>query len=171
MSPQASQHKQAQKVLLSIDPGYDRVGWAIGLTEKRNYQLVEAGYIQTDSNNSTFYRYQQIQAELEKLCLKHKPDEAAIESLFFSVNRKSAIQVSEARGLIIGVLLAHNLPIFEYHPVKIKEAVTGYGKADKKAVEKMVKMQTSLSNDATIIDDAIDAIALGITHALNASGF
>ena len=96
--------------------------------------------------------------------IKHfSPTQLAIETLFFSKNKKTALRVSEARGVIIAKCLDHSLEVFEYDPVKIKMAVTGNGAANKEAVEKMVRMQVSGSMNKHI-DDAIDAVAIAMTH-------
>mgnify|MGYP002713172446 CR=1 FL=1 len=151
--------------VIGIDPGYDRVGWAIG-TLTNTFTLVDAGCIQTNKKDAIFDRYQQITSELSELVAKYHPSEAAIETLYFSKNTTTAFRVSEARGIIIASLLKDNCHIFEYNPVEIKQAVTGNGAANKTAVEKMVQMQTTLPKNKKLIDDAIDAIAVGITHAV-----
>ena len=156
---------QTNLTVIGIDPGYDRVGWSIG-TFGSSYTLQAAGCIQTQKKESIFTRYSQISEELEKIVQKYQPSEAAIETLYFSKNTTTALRVSEARGVIISELLRKNCTIFEYNPVSIKQAVTGNGAANKTAVEKMVRMQTSLPDSTAMIDDAIDAIAVGITHAV-----
>lgn len=158
-------NKFAPITILSIDPGYDRVGWAIGELSGTSYHLVNCGCIETNSKADIFARYMQIQEELEGIISVHQPKIAALETLYFSKNRTTAIRVSEARGIIIATLLNHQLELFEYNPGEIKLAVTGYGNADKKAVEKMVRMQTQV-NQNKLLDDALDAVAVGMTHAL-----
>lgn len=151
--------------IIGIDPGYDRLGWSIGTLEN-TFTLIKAGCIQTNKKNDIFTRYQTIVSELSKIVATHHPTEAAIETLYFSKNTTTALRVSEARGVLISVLLAANCKVFEYNPVEIKQAVTGNGAANKQAVEKMVRMQTKLETKNKLIDDAIDAIAVGITHAV-----
>lgn len=150
-------------IILGLDPGYDRLGWAIGEKIKNKWQNLHYACIQTNKNESLLKRYSQLDTELQKIILKHKPDHAAIETLFFSKNRKTALTVSESRGVVLSCLIRNNLEIYEYHPGQIKQTITGYGKADKKAVEKMVRMELSLSTKP-IIDDAIDALGIMITH-------
>lgn len=152
-------------VVISIDPGYDRLGWSIGKIDS-SFLLIAAGCIQTDKKKDIFLRYTQIQTELKKILVTYKPTEAAIETLFFSKNTSTALRVSEARGVIIATLLDAHCTVFEYNPVEIKQAVTGNGAANKAAVEKMVRMQTTLQKNTKLIDDAIDAIAVGITHSV-----
>ncbi len=156
--------KPKTRTIISIDPGYDRLGWAIGTLDSE-YHLTTAGCIQTNKKDAIFLRYQHIVKELSKIVALHHPTEAAIETLFFSKNTSTALRVSESRGVVITVLLEANCRIFEYNPVEIKQAVTGSGSANKQAVEKMVSMQVKLPNNTILIDDAIDAVAVGITHA------
>lgn len=161
-------HKRTPKevhTILGIDPGYHRIGWSIGTTQQ-NYTLIAAGCIETLSSDSIFVRYATITAELEKILTTYKPTQAAIETLFFSKNTSTALRVSEARGILIATILSHTSSISEYNPVEIKQAVTGSGAANKAAVEKMVGMQVRLPKEVPLIDDAIDAIAIGITHAV-----
>lgn len=161
---QKSLHPNEQ-IVIGIDPGYDRIGWSIG-TIGSAFSLIAAGCIQTKKQTNIFLRYSTIQSELKEILLKYKPTEAAVETLFFSKNTSTALRVSEARGVIIASLLSEHCRVFEYNPVQIKQAVTGSGAANKTAVEKMVRMQTSLKNNTQLIDDAIDAIAVGITHSV-----
>lgn len=152
--------------ILGIDPGYDRIGWGIvNLSDNRAVKLLEYGCIQTNKNSSTMQRYSQVVKAMSELLTAYQPDEAALESIFFSKNQKTAMQVSEARGVIISALLPYLMPIAEYTPNQVKLTVTGSGSADKKAVEKMVRLQLKLT-EPKIIDDAIDAIAIAFTHSL-----
>ena len=153
-------------VILGIDPGYDRVGWSIGVKEKNTYSCTALGCIQTNKAESIFKRYQAIQADLTEIIAYFSPTQVAIETLFFSKNKKTALRVSEARGVIIGVCLDKNMEVFEYSPVEIKLSVTGNGAANKEEVEKMVRMQIKGQVNA-FIDDAIDAVAIGLTHAFH----
>lgn len=178
----ANKHKNT--TILGIDPGYDRMGWGIINSEGSSFQYVAAGCVQTSSKNQMFTRYQQVQKELEDIIDKYQPSELAIESLFFFKNKKTALKVSESRGIIIGKCLDYQLSVHEYTPLQIKQAVTGYGRADKQSVEKMVRLQlnvnTSKNNTShatnrnlesdeqttkiKLIDDAIDALAVAMTH-------
>jgi len=151
-------------IILAIDPGFDRVGWAVGKSERGQISVLAYGCIQTSPRQTLFIRYQQIIQELEQLIRQHQPTELAIESLFFFKNQKTVMPVSEARGVIIGCCLKANLAVFEYTPLQIKQAVTGYGRADKKQVAKMMRLQLKL-DDRPIIDDAMDALATLLTHA------
>lgn len=152
------------KVTLAIDPGYDRLGWAVGSIAKRNITQIAYGCIQTDKKLALLQRYTQIIEELSNIIKKHNPSELAIEDLFFSKNTKTAMKVSETRGIIIGSCLQKGIRVFEYKPNQIKLAVTGSGRANKKAVDKMVRLQLHIQPNK-IIDDTIDALATLITHA------
>lgn len=149
-------------IIVGIDPGYDRVGVAIGQKNGNNWQVLAYTCIQTDKKAHLFERYQQITEELEALLIKYQVTEAGIESLFWNKNQSTALDVSEARGVIIATLLRHQIKISEYTPLQIKQSLTGYGRADKKAVEKMVRMELTL--EGKIIDDTIDALATMICH-------
>jgi crossover junction endodeoxyribonuclease RuvC len=152
------------KVCLGIDPGYDRVGWAVGEIKGSQLQPIAYGLIQTDKHQTHFVRYQQVEAELSAILNQYQPVEAAIETLFFSNNQTTAMKVSEIRGIIISTLLRSKVECFEYNPSQIKLTVTGFGKADKKAVEKMIRLQLKLPAEK-VIDDTLDALAILLTHS------
>jgi len=151
--------------VIALDPGYDRLGWAIGQLNNRQLQISSFGIIQTQKSEDIFDRYQQLDTELTQLLLLHHPHQAAIETLFFSNNQTTAMRVSEVRGLLISTLLRHQVKCFEYNPSHVKLTVTGYGRADKKAVEKMVRLQLKLP-DNKLVDDTLDALAILLTHSL-----
>jgi crossover junction endodeoxyribonuclease RuvC len=152
--------------ILGIDPGYDRVGWAVlDISEKRDITVIEFGCVQTDKKSTIMERYAMITKQLSGMLATHNPQEAALETIFFSKNTKTAIRVSEARGVIISTLLPFGISLTEYSPNQVKLTVTGYGTADKQAVEKMVRMQLKITEKG-IIDDTIDAVAIAFTHAL-----
>ena len=164
---------QKEVIVLGIDPGYDRVGWAIGTravstgTIRHNtlFNCTALGCIQTNKSESIFSRYQKIQNDLEEIIAYFKPTQLAIETLFFSKNKKTALRVSEARGIIIGSCLKNGLEVFEYDPVTIKLATTGDGAATKQAVEKMIRLQIAGQINKHL-DDAIDAVAITLTHCV-----
>lgn len=156
---------KAKQIILGIDPGYDRIGWAVGNKQPSGIKVIEFGCIKTSKNKPLFDRYHEIDDQLTKILEKLKPSQLAIESLFFFKNHKTALKVSEARGVIISCAMRKKLAIHEYTPLQIKQAVTGYGQADKRAVEKMVRMQLELPNKK-IIDDTVDALAIFLTHAV-----
>jgi len=150
--------------ILGIDPGYDRLGWAICKITGPNLSVIKYGCVQTNKKATIFERYNQIIEELSTVIKQYKPQELAIENLYFSKNTKTALRVSESKGVVITLAIQQKMTIYEYDPVTIKQAVTGFGKADKKAVEKMTLMQLKLTNNDEVIDDAIDALAVAVTH-------
>lgn len=154
-----------EPLLLGIDPGYDRLGWAVAKKTDSGWENVHLGCIQTDRKLELIQRYQILEKELQKIIDRFKPTEAAIETLFFAKNTTTALKVAEVRGLIIACLLRNDIKIEQYNPVTIKEAVTGNGKADKKAIEKMINLEFKLQKNK-ILDDAIDALAVLFTHQL-----
>jgi crossover junction endodeoxyribonuclease RuvC len=160
--------KSNSPIILGIDPGYDRVGWAVGIFSNSKFKVINLGCIQTNNKENIFSRYAQISAELQRIARNYSPKVLAIETLFFAKNKKTALRVSEARGVIISTLLNENLEVYEYSPNAIKLAVTGSGAADKRAVEKMVKMQIKYDLNGQI-DDAIDALAVAMTHGFSAT--
>lgn len=156
-------NKATPQTIIGIDPGYGRLGWAIGQISNKKLKIIDCGCIQTDSKKKLFERYYQLQQNLEAVIKQHHPQIAVIESLFFFKNKKTALQVSESRGIVIAAFMAKKIKIYEYTPLQIKQSVTGYGRADKKAVDKMVRMQLNLPNQK-IIDDAMDAVAVVLTY-------
>src|SRR5260221_318 len=152
-------------VIIGIDPGYGRVGWCVGEAKGIQLELLEYGCIETDEKSSLMTRYTEIQKRLRQIVDKYNPDEAALESLFFTNNQKTAMHVSEARGLILGVFLGRHIRCFDYTPLQIKQAVTGFGKAEKDAVERMLRLQFHLDREK-ILDDAMDAIGVTLTHTV-----
>jgi crossover junction endodeoxyribonuclease RuvC len=154
-----------QIITLGIDPGYDRIGWSIGHGLGSKPKIIDFGCIQTSKTESLFDRYQFIEKHLQKIIEQYNPHDLAIETLFFSKNKKTALQVSEARGVILSCCTRNNLNIFEYYPNQIKLTVTGNGQANKTAIEKMVRLQLDIPQKK-IVDDAIDAIGIVLTHAI-----
>ena len=158
---------QKNNIVLAIDPGFDRLGWAVGEVKNRKVTVIGYGCIQTDKKVELFKRYSQIIEDLGLIINSHHPQVLAIEELFFSKNTKTAMKVSEVRGVIIAQMLAANIVVFEYHPNTIKQAIAGDGHADKSAVDKMVRLQLKIGNEK-IIDDTIDALAILLTHTVTA---
>lgn len=155
-----------QNLILGIDPGYDRLGWAIAIPSSSTIEVVDLGCISPPKNKNIEQRYTEIIKSLKKILKRHQVKELAIESIFFSKNTKTAIKVSELRGVVIGLALDEGLNVFNYNPNQIKLVVTGDGSADKKAVEKMLKLQVELP-EGKMVDDAIDAAAICLTHSLS----
>lgn len=149
--------------ILGIDPGTAIVGFSIIELENSSLKLLDYGCIYTDKNLSMNDRLLIIFNELEKIINKYSPDHMAIEELFYFKNNKTVISVGEARGVILLAGKKNNLSIYEYTPLQVKIGITGYGKADKKQVQLMVKTILKLK-EIPKPDDAADAIAIAITH-------
>ena len=151
--------------LLSIDPGYERIGIALinhDETRKKKDVLIYSACFKTSSALPFPKRLKAIGKEIERLIVKHKPKVLAIEKLYFAANHKTVMGVSEARGVIVYCSAYNDLKIFEYTPSQIKVAVTGYGKANKKMVMSMVPKLINVPT-LTNSDDELDAIAIGLT--------
>ena len=152
--------------ILGIDPGMAIVGY--GLIEKSddNIELIASGSIQTDKKLSDSKRLLEIFNDLSTVIEKYQPDCASVEKLFFFKNQKTVIPVAEARGVILTALEKYNIQTFSYTPMEVKQVLTGYGRADKKEVEQMVKI--ALQTEALPkLDDTVDAIAIAICHSRN----
>lgn len=151
---------------MGIDVGTAIVGWAV-IEYSRNAQnrmrVADYGVITTSSKLPMPQRLEQIWEELTELINLHQPTDIAIESLFFFKNQTTVMTVSQARGVILLAAQQANLNIFEYTPLQVKTGVTGYGRADKKQVQKMVKMILKLK-EIPKPDDAADALAIAINH-------
>ena len=151
-------------IIIGIDPGYAIVG--IGVVEYvgNKFRKLEYNAITTPAGMPTVERLKKIYTEMTMYIDKYKPDAVAIEELFFNSNQKTAINVAQARGVLLVAVANKNVPISEYTPLQVKQSVTGYGRADKKQIQSMVKMILGL-NVIPKPDDAADALALAICHA------
>jgi len=154
-------------VILGIDPGFARVGWAAIKSQNSKVKIQNYGCIETSKNSSSQERLVDVYKQVCALIKKYKPDSLAIEELFFTNNAKTAFKVGEARGVIILSGAIQKIPVFSYTPLQVKIAVTGYGKADKNQVGKMVKAILKLK-DLPKLDDTVDAIAVSLTHSFTA---
>lgn len=149
--------------VLSIDPGYERLGVAV-LEKKDNKEfLLYSDCFKTSPKEPHPDRLAKIQKEIELVIDKYKPDDLSIETLFFNKNVKTAMLVAEARGVIISTSRNKGLNVYEYSPQEIKISVTGDGKSDKTSVIKMVPLLIKIEKEIKI-DDEFDAIAAGICH-------
>lgn len=149
--------------VLGIDPGTGRLGWAIVEKTQGHEKLIDCGCIETTANLPLPQRLEIIFNHLTALIRRHSPTDASIEDLFFAKNQKTVISVGAARGVAILACQLARLKIANYTPLQVKSAITGYGSADKKQVAYMVKQILKL-NELPFLDDAIDAIALALTH-------
>ncbi len=156
-------------IILGIDPGYAIVGY--GIIEFRCGKYIPLGYgaILTDSKYNFFNRLEIIHSEILKITDKYKPDVSSIEKLYFQNNHKTAIDVAQARGVTLLALKQNKIPIFEYTPLQVKTAVTGYGKAQKSQIMMMVQRLLCLK-EIPKPDDTADALAIAICHA-NSLGY
>jgi crossover junction endodeoxyribonuclease RuvC len=150
-------------IILGIDPGYARVGYGIISYEKNKYRVIEYGSITTEAGVALSKRLFKIHQELEEIIKRYKIDCSSIEELFFNTNTKTAINVAQARGVILSTLEENNIPVYEYTPLQVKQALVGYGRADKLQIKSMVKTFLCLDKMPKL-DDTTDALALSICH-------
>ena len=153
--------------ILGIDPGTGILGFGVIDVAKGKIQLVDAGVIRTPVHEDDAARLVTIFEELSDLIAQHQPGIMSVEKLFFARNVTTAMTVAQARGVVLLCGQQGGLQLFEYTPMQIKQAITGYGKADKKQMQEMVRVLLGL---ATVPrpDDAADALAAAITHASTA---
>lgn len=147
--------------ILGIDPGLGIAGYSI--LDGDNLQLLHSGSIQTSKEKSESARLLEIFEDMTTIVNKYRPDVCAIEKLFFYRNRTTVMPVAHARGVILTVLEKFKIPIYEYTPIEVKQVLTGYGRADKKEVERMVKLVLNADN-LPKLDDTVDSIAIAICH-------
>ena len=150
--------------ILGIDPGFAITGFSIIDYIGNKFTLIDSGAILTEAHTSFPLRLEKIYNELQEIIEKYKPDAMSIEELFFNNNAKTAINVAQARGVILVVAKINNLPIYEYTPLQIKQAVVGYGRANKTQIQHMVKMILNEEN-LPKLDDTTDSMAIAICHA------
>lgn len=154
-------------VILGIDPGTTRVGYGVIKKDGSKLLHVKSGIFNT-SKGSDAQKLVKLEEELLKIVNEVRPEKVGLEKLFFAKNRKTAIGVAQARGVIVSVIAKKSMPIIEMSPPQIKLAVTGDGKATKDAVAKMVRYFLNIPTEH-LIDDATDALAVAIA-ASNAEG-
>ena len=149
--------------ILGIDPGTAITGWAVVEEKKGEPRLIACCCINTSKLKSDADRLVEIGEDIATLIKKHKPREVAVEDLFFFKNLKTAITVAQSRGVILYKIKKNKLPLFSYTPLQVKQALTGYGRADKRQIQIMVKNVLKLKNTLKP-DDAADATAIAICH-------
>jgi len=153
--------------VLGIDPGFAITGYSIIDYIGNKFKLIDCGAVNTKAGTSFPERLTKIYDELQLVINEYKPDSLAVEELFFNQNVKTAMNVSQARGVVLVLGCKANIPTYEYTPLQVKQAVCGYGRAEKKQVEKMV--QTILKvTDMPKLDDITDSMAVAICHAHSA---
>jgi crossover junction endodeoxyribonuclease RuvC len=156
-----------EKIILSIDPGYERLGVCI---LKKNFvtkkiDILHSECFKTSKELDFQDRLLNIGLYIEKIIRKYKPENLAIESLFMNTNQKTASKVGEVKGVLVYISKKNNMKVFEYTPLQIKSSVTGSGHSDKSAMKKMLFLiLPELKNLNKKIDDEYDAIACGLTH-------
>lgn len=153
--------------ILGIDPGFAITGYSIIDYTGNKFELVDSGAVTTKAGVSFPLRLTKIYNDLNDVISQYNPDAISVEELFFNQNVKTAINVAQARGVVLIIGCKNNIPTFEYTPLQVKQAVTGYGRADKVQVQKMVK---SILNVQEIpkLDDITDSMAVAICHAHSA---
>ena len=154
--------------ILGIDPGVAIVGFGVVDSEGGAQRMVQYGAINTPANTPLAARLVQIEQDLTELLQQFKPDEVAIEELFFSKNITTGIAVAHARGVILATVEKAGIPLYEYTPMQVKQAVVGYGLAEKNQVMDMTKRLLKLRS-VPKPDDAADALAIAICHARSAT--
>lgn len=150
--------------LLGIDPGYGRCGWGVIDLAGNQLRHCASGVIETPKTDELPRRLAALHAGLRRVIAEYAPDETAVEELFFAKNVKTAIQVGQARGVVVLTCAEAGLPVAEYKPAEIKQAVSGYGAATKPQIERMVCVLLALAAPPAL-DDATDALAVAICHA------
>lgn len=155
--------------ILGIDPGTGILGFGVIDVAKGKPQIVDAGVIRTPVKEDDAVRLLTIYDELTEIIKLNKPEVMSVEKLFFARNVTTAMTVSQARGVVLLTAMQAGLKIFEYTPMQIKQALTGYGRADKKQIQEMVRVVLGLS-EVPKPDDCADALAAAICHSM-ASAF
>ncbi|SHJ24258.1 Holliday junction endonuclease RuvC [Lutispora thermophila DSM 19022] len=150
-------------IIMGVDPGIAILGYGLLSMEGNRFCVISKGAITTESTMSMPDRLSYIYNELNLLLKKYNPDAYAIEELFFNKNIKTALTVGHARGVAILAASNNKVPIYEYTPLQVKQAIVGYGRADKKQMQQMVKMLLNL-NEIPKPDDVADALAVAICH-------
>lgn len=151
-------------VILGIDPGYAIVGYGVVDYNRNRYRSLEHGAVVTKAGTDFNRRLEIVYDGILSVLEKYKPDCVSIEKLYFQNNQKTAIQVAEARGVVLLAAQKAGVKVYEYTPLQVKSAITGYGKAQKYQVMEMTKRLLCLS-EVPKPDDTADALALAITHA------
>jgi crossover junction endodeoxyribonuclease RuvC len=152
------------KIILGLDPGTATTGFGVIKEDQGEISLVDCGYITTPSTDSASDRLLVIGRAVEKLLKTYRPDAVAVEKLFFAKNQTTAISVAQARGVILAGVARSRLTLFEYTPLQVKQSITGYGWADKRQMQQMVKALLKLEQ-APQPDDVADALAIAICGA------
>lgn len=151
-------------LILGIDPGYAIIGWGVIRYERGKFIPVDFGAITTPAGMPFNRRLEVIYDEMTALLSRHTPDAVAVEKLYFQNNQKTAIDVAQARGVTMLAIHKSGVPVYEYTPLQVKSAVTGFGQAQKPQVMEMTKRLLRLKA-VPKPDDTADALAIAICHA------
>lgn len=154
-------------IILGVDPGLATMGWGVIESDGNRHRLIQYGTLGTPAGEAMPIRLRSIFSGVQQLISTYKPDDVAFEELFFARNVTTALSVGAARGVALVAAAQHTENLYEYTPMQIKQAVVGYGRAEKRQVQLMVKMLLSLE-DIPRPDDAADGLAVAITHAHSA---
>lgn len=154
--------------VLGIDPGYAIVGYGVVDYDGSHFKTVSHGAITTKAKTYFPSRLEVIFDRMEEIITEFKPDALSIEKLFFNTNTTTAIDVAEARGVILLSAQKNGLPVYEYTPLQVKQSVTGYGRAEKQQIMEMTRMLLNLKT-VPKPDDTADALAMAICHAHTAN--
>lgn len=150
--------------ILGIDPGIGRTGWGIIGVQGSKFIIQKSGCIETGKEMKLEERIGEVYKGINMIITTEKPDAMAIEDLFFNTNAKTALIVGQARGVVLLAAAQAKLPVSVYTPLQVKIAITGYGRAEKDQVEKMMMAQLGMVKKPKI-DDTADALAIALTHA------
>jgi len=159
-----TEYGNGASTILGVDPGYAILGWGIIEYRASRHRLIDYGTVETDKDMPQPQRLKEIFNGLGEIIKTYRPDVCAVEELYFNSNQKTAIKVGEARGAAILACAQAGLPVYEYTPLQIKQALTGYGRADKHQIQEMVRQILGMER-APRPDDAADAVAAAICHA------
>ena len=151
-------------IILGIDPGFGITGYGVVDYTSNHFKMLEYGVVSTKPTERFTSRLLQISSKIEELIDKYQPEACAIEELFFNNNAKTVIAAAQGRGVAVAAAAGKHVPVYEYTPLQVKQNITGYGRAEKKQIQMMVKMILHL-NDIPRPDDAADALAIAICHA------
>lgn len=150
--------------ILAVDPGYGRIGFAVLEKNIKGTTLLFSECIETDQSLTFDERLEIVISCLKNHIKKYSPKSVVLEKIFFSKNKKTALQVSEVRGACIYAIKESGAALFEYHPGEIKKAITGNGNATKKDIIKMAPLLVQIEKKDKMLDDEYDAIAIGLAH-------
>lgn len=156
-------------IIMGIDPGFAITGYGIIKYEGNKFSVTDYGAIRTNAGIELPKRLYSLGTELSQLLSLYKPDVVAVEELFFNTNTKTAISVAQGRGVVLYEVMKSGLPVYEYTPLQVKVAVTGYGRADKTQMQHMMKIILNLESIPKP-DDAADALAVAVCHAHSGTG-